>query len=59
MTLIRVREGQQTNDDLIQIKDVANTKTATRPDEFVKVYRSNYSAHQENEDCIDKLDCYY
>ena len=40
---------------MIQIKALANTNTATWPDKFVKVYL-NYSAGQENEDCIGKLD---
>ena len=54
--LNRVWEGQQTDNDVIQIKALANTDTATWPDEFVKVYLSNYLADQENEDCICKLD---
>ena len=54
--LNRVREGQQTDNDVIQIKALANTDTATWPDEFVKVYLNNYLAGQENEDCIGKLD---
>ena len=41
---------------MIQIKALANTDTATWPDEFVKVYFDNYLAGQENEDCIGKLD---
>ena len=41
---------------MIQIKALANTDTATWPDEFVKVYLDNYLAGQENEDCIGKLD---
>ena len=41
---------------MIQIIALANTDTATRPDEFVKVYLDNYSAGLENEDCIGKLD---
>ena len=36
--LNRVREGQQTDNDVIQIKALANTDTATLPDEFVKIY---------------------
>ena len=54
--LNRVREGQQTDNDMIQIKALANTDTSTWPDEFVKVYLNNYLANQENEDCIGKLD---
>ena len=54
--LNRVREGQQTDNDVIQIKALANTDTATWPDEFVKVYLNNYLAGQENESCIGKLD---
>ena len=53
--LSRVREGQQTNNDVIQVKALANTDTSTGPDEFVKVYRNSYLAGQENEDCIGKL----
>ena len=51
-----VPEGQQTNSDVIQIKALANTNTATWPDEFAKVYFNNYLASQENEDCIIELD---
>ena len=36
--LNRVRKGQQTDNDVIQIKALANTDTATLPDEFVKIY---------------------
>ena len=54
--LNRVREGQQTDNDVIQIKALANADTATWPDEFVKVYLNNYLAGQGNEDCIGKLD---
>ena len=54
--LNRVREGQQTNDDLIQIKALANTNTATWPDEFVNVYLNNYLAGKENDNSINKLD---
>ena len=35
--LNKVGEGQQTDNDVIQIKALANTDTATWPDEFVKV----------------------
>ena len=52
--LNRVREGQQIYNDVIQIKALANTDTATWSDE--KVYLNNYLVGQENEDCIDKLD---
>ena len=34
----RLREGQQTDNDVIQIKALPNTDIATWPDEFVKVY---------------------
>ena len=54
--LNRVREGQQTDNDVIQIKALANADTATWPDEFIKVYLNNYLAGQGNEDCIGKLD---
>ena len=50
-----VREGQQTNNDVIQIKALANTDTTTWPDEFVNVSLNNYLAGKENEDCIVKL----
>ena len=53
--LNRVREVQQANNDMIQIKALANT-TATWPDELVKIYLNNYLAGRENEDCIGKLD---
>ena len=54
--LNRVQEGEQTDDDVIQIKTLANTDTTTWPDEFVKVYLNNYLVDQENEGCISKLD---
>ena len=54
--LNRVQEGQQTDDDVIQIKALANNDTATGPDKFVKVYLNNYLAGQESEDFIGKLD---
>ena len=53
--LNRVWECQQT-DNVIQIKALTKTYTATWLDEFVKVYLNNYLAGQENEDCIGKLD---
>ena len=52
----RVREDQHTNDDLTQIKALANTNTATWPDEFVKVYLNNYLAGKENYSSVRKLD---
>ena len=52
--LNRVQEDQQTDNDVIQIKALANIYTATWPDES-KVYLNNYSAGQENEDCIGNL----
>ena len=48
--LNRVRKGQQTDNDVIQIKALANTDTATLPDEFVKVYLNSWLVGQENED---------
>ena len=39
--LNRIQKGQQTNNDVIQITALANTDTATSPDEFVKVYLNN------------------
>ena len=52
----RVREGQHTNDDLTQIKPLANTNTATWPDEFVKLYLNNYLPGKKNDSSICKLD---
>ena len=54
--LNRVREGQHTNDYLTQIKALANTNTATWPDEFLKVYLNNYLPGKENNGSIRKLD---
>ena len=54
--LNRALEGQQTYNDVIQIKALANTDTAAWPDEFVKGCLSNYLAGQENEDYIGKRD---
>ena len=45
-----VPEGQQMNNDLIQVKALANTDTTTWPNEFVKVYLSNYLAGLDKED---------
>ena len=52
----KVQEGQQTNNDVIQIKGLANTDTSTWFHEFLKVYLNKYLADQENEACIGKLD---
>ena len=38
------------------MKALANTNTATWPDEFVKVYLNNYLAGKENDSSIRKLD---
>ena len=51
-----IREGQQTDNDVFQVKALVKTDAATWPDEFVKVYLNNYLAGQENEDYIGKLD---
>ena len=42
--LDRVREGQQTGNDVIQINALANTDTSIWPDEFVTVYLNKYLA---------------
>lgn len=39
----------------MQVKALANTDTAAWPNEFVKVYVTNYLASLENEDCIGEL----
>ena len=52
----RVQEGQQTNDDLIQINVFASTNTATWPGEYVKIYLNNYLPGKENDNSIHKLD---
>ena len=54
--LNRILEGQQTDNDAIQTKALANADTATWPDKFVKIYLKNYLVSQENEDCICKLE---
>ena len=51
-----IREGKQTTDDLKQIKNLEHTDTSSWPNEFVKLYLSNYLAGRENEECIAKLD---
>ena len=56
LSYLTVREDQHTNDDLTQIKALANTNTATCPDEFVKVYLNNSLAGKENDSSICKLD---
>ena len=43
------------NNDLIQVKALANTDTTTWPNEFVKVYLSNYLAGLDNEGPKNKL----
>ena len=40
---------------MIQIKALANIDTVTWPDEFLKVYLTNYLSGQKNEACIGKL----
>ena len=52
----RVQEGQQTNDGVIQVKDLTNINTATWPDEMAKARQNSYVAEQENEYCTVKLD---
>ena len=54
--LHRVREGQHTNDDLTQIKALANTDTTTWFDEFVKFYLNNYLAGKINDSSICTID---
>ena len=39
-----VREGQQTNSDVFQIKALANTDTGTWSDKFIRGYLNNYLA---------------
>ena len=40
----RVQEGQQTNDGVIQVKDLSNINTATWPDEMAKARQNSYVA---------------
>ena len=55
--LNRVREGKQTDDDVVQIQSLADTDTSGwPPNEFVKLYLSNYLANKENEESISNLD---
>ena len=54
--LNRVREGKQTDNDIIQIKALANTNTSAWPDEFVRVFLNNYLAGKENEVFIIKAE---
>ena len=54
--LSRIREGKQNYDDLKEIKALVNTDTSNWPDQFVKLYLTNYLAGQENEQSIAKLD---
>ena len=54
--LKRAWESQQTNNDAIQVKALANTDTDAWSHEFVKVYLNNYIVAQENKDCVGKLD---
>ena len=44
--LNRVSEGQQTDNDVTQMKALSNTNIATWLNEFVKVYLNNYLARQ-------------
>ena len=53
--LSRIREGEHTDDDVSKIKDLAYTDTSNWPDQYVKLYLTNYLAGQENESCIEKL----
>ena len=53
--LSRIREGTQTDDDLDQIMDLANTDTTHWPNEYVKLYLTNYLAGRENDEAIVKL----
>ena len=53
--LNRIREGKQTDDDIVQIKALADTDTSSWPNEFVKLYLTNYLAGRENDECIGHL----
>ena len=53
--LNRIREGKQTDDDVMQIKALADTDTSDWPNEFVKLYLTNHLAARENEECIANL----
>ena len=50
--LNKVWEVQQTDHDVIQIKALASTDTATWPYEFLNVYLNSYLAGQENEEYL-------
>ena len=53
--LSRIRDGTHTNEDLDKIMDLAHTDTTHWPDQFVKLYLTNYLAGRENDEAIAKL----
>ena len=53
--LDRIREGSHTDDDICEIKSLANTYTSHWTNGFVKIYLTNRLANIENERCIKKL----
>ena len=53
--LSRVREDEHTDEDLAIIKSLADTDTSAWPEQYVKLFLTNYLAGKENEDCISKL----
>ena len=53
--LNRVREGEQTDADITEIKALERTDTTMWPNGFTKVYLTNQLANMENERCITAL----
>ena len=53
--LSRIREGNHTDDDMDKIKALEDTDTLDWPNEYVKLFLTNYLAGEENENAIANL----
>ena len=53
--LNRLREGKHTATDVKEIQMLADVDTTLWPNEYVKLYMTNYMAGRENDECIAKL----
>ena len=54
--LLRLREGKQTADDIIEIKKLKDTDTSTWPEEVTHLYMTNFLANNWNEECLSRLE---
>jgi hypothetical protein len=53
--LARLREGNQTDSDIGQMRSLSQTDVSSWPQEYVKLFLTNHLADKENEECIEGL----